>query len=199
MADAADQTSHLRSGLNTIPCPGNLVTTRLPGTLKASPSCLQLMAPEHVAPYPRTCRCTLATATAARPLRPHVTKRSEVNFQAAIEASPRIEETPLRRARCARMTAETDPKLEIAACCASRSVIPIAIPAVAVSRRWSSASARISSSSSGATRRPERKWSKYSSIRSVGVIMRSPHGQGGPAEHRVHSAGELTPLGLLSG
>ena len=40
-----------------------------------------------------------------------------------------------RSARCARMTAETEPKLEIAACCASRSVIPIAIPAVAVSRR----------------------------------------------------------------
>jgi hypothetical protein len=52
-----------------------------------------------------------------------------------MEASPRIAATLLRRARCARMTAETDPKLEIAACCASRSVIPIAIPAVAVSRR----------------------------------------------------------------
>jgi hypothetical protein len=39
------------------------------------------------------------------------------------------------RARWARVTARTGPKLEIAASCASRSVIPMAMPAAAVSRR----------------------------------------------------------------
>jgi hypothetical protein len=52
-----------------------------------------------------------------------------------MEASPSTVAVLLRRARCARTTAEIDPKLEIAASCASRSAIPIAIPAAAVSRR----------------------------------------------------------------
>jgi len=42
---------------------------------------------------------------------------------------------PAARARWARVTARTGPKLEIAACCASRSVIPMARAAAAVSRR----------------------------------------------------------------
>ena len=42
---------------------------------------------------------------------------------------------PAARARWALVTAPTGPKLEIAACCASRSVIPMASPAAAVSRR----------------------------------------------------------------
>ena len=39
------------------------------------------------------------------------------------------------RSACARTTARTAPKLEMAACCASFSVIPIAVPAAAISRR----------------------------------------------------------------
>jgi len=61
---------------------------------------------------------------------------------------------PAARARWALVTAPTGPKLEIAACCASRSVIPMARPAAAVSRRWSSASARIASASPGSPRSP---------------------------------------------
>jgi hypothetical protein len=48
---------------------------------------------------------------------------------------------------CARTTACTDPNAEIAASCASRSVIPTASPAATDSRRWSSASASTRSAS----------------------------------------------------
>ena len=43
--------------------------------------------------------------------------------------------SPAARASWARVTAGAGPKLEIAASCASRSVIPMARPAAAVSRR----------------------------------------------------------------
>ncbi len=42
---------------------------------------------------------------------------------------------PSRAAACALTTARTDPKLAIAACCASASVSPAATPAAADSRR----------------------------------------------------------------
>jgi hypothetical protein len=72
---------------------------------------------------------------AAIPLTPTASSSSETSFQAAMatlasRAVPRVS-----LARCARVTARTGPKLEIAACCASRSVILIAAAAAAVSRR----------------------------------------------------------------
>ena len=68
--------------------------------------------------------------TVARPPAPAVAARSPVSFHAAMAASPAV---TVRR-RCAQITARTGPKLEMAACWASSSVIPTASPAAAVSR-----------------------------------------------------------------
>ena len=58
----------------------------------------------------------------------------EVSFHAAMASSPNTASGGIRRA-CARVTARTEPKLEIAACCASGSDRPASIPAVVASRR----------------------------------------------------------------
>ena len=77
-------------------------------------------------------RANPASTTIAIPLTPAASSRSETSFQAVMTT---VVPFPAARARWALVTARTGPKLEIAACCASRSVIPMATPAAAVSRR----------------------------------------------------------------
>ena len=75
------------------------------------------------------------------PLTPTAISPVPASFQPARTRSPRMAAgvlplmKPAGRDACARTTAVTDPNAEIAASCASCSVIPAASPQAAVSRR----------------------------------------------------------------
>lgn len=112
-------------------------------------ACPQVRAPDQIAIQCWHCACVNAVPDAWVPptkLRPNTwfmtSATKPLAATANIPAEPSFRPASTRSARtcrgrrlCARTTARTDPNAEIAASCASRSVIPIASPAAADSRR----------------------------------------------------------------